>query len=282
MKGQSTKEKGKRSSSRTTGFLSSKVRQAGFLFSFFLFPFAFSFVAHTQVPQSARGVVRLKIRYKSAEGTKDLPRKRFFLLPGSLEQNKLLVEKIKTVSGSSLECYYRAHGASPALIKWLKDNDCESLYCREVEQKYLSGTEAVPEFQKSFEQALTELKNREVARRWLTNYLSPEIRSGFYDQKQKAIQALVAEAEATSKTSVMSIMTDRKGTAYLTNIEPGIYTISNLVPSETDKTSILWTCEREVKATDLGTAMKRPMILSNEKDPKVKCEVIERPLPACN
>ena len=77
-------------------------------------------------------------------------------------------------------------------------------------------------------------------------------------------------------------MTDRKGTAYLTNIEPGTYTISNLVGSETEKTSILWICEREVKATDLGVAMKRPMMLTNEKDPKVKCEVIERPLPACN
>jgi hypothetical protein len=60
-------------------------------------------------------------------------------------------------------------------------------------------------------------------------------------------------------------MTDRKGTAYLTNIEPGLYTISKLVPSETEKTSILWICEREVKASDLGAAMKRPMMLSNEK-----------------
>ena len=77
-------------------------------------------------------------------------------------------------------------------------------------------------------------------------------------------------------------MTDRKGTAYLTNIEPGVYTISNLIGSETDKTNILWICEREVKATDLGIAMKRPFMLSNEKDPKVNCEIVERPLPVCN
>jgi hypothetical protein len=257
-----------------------------FLFSFFLFPFAlifaFSFVAHTQSPESARGVVRLKIRYKSAEGTKDLPRKRFFLVPGSLEQNQPLIEKIKALNETSRECYYRSHGASEALIKWLKDNDCESVYCREVEDKYLSGAEAVPEFLKAFAQALGELKNPEVARRWLANYLAPEIRSGFYDQKQKAIQSLVNDVETSTRKTVMSIMTDRKGTAYLTNIEPGIYMISNLVGSETEKTNILWICEREVKATDLGTAMKRPMILSNEKDPKLKCEVIERPLPVCN
>lgn len=253
-----------------------------FIFSFCLFPFAFCFVAHTQVPQNARGVVRLKIRYKTSEGMKDLPRKRFFLIPGSLEQNKTLIDKIKSLNEMSRECYYRSHGASEGLIKWLKENDCESVYCREAEDKYLSGAEAVPEFQKAFEQAMTELKNRDVARRWLPSYLSPEIRSGFYDQNQKAIQAVVSEAEAANKTSLISIMTDRKGTAYVTNIEPGTYTISNLFGSETQKTSILWICEREVKATDLGTAMKRPMIISNEKDSKVKCEVIERPLPVCN
>ena len=253
-----------------------------FIFSFCLFPFAFSFVAHTQSPQNAVGVVRLKVRYKSAEGTKDVPRKRFFLLPGSLEQNRALLDRIKTLNESSRECYYRSHGASASLIKWLKDNDCETLYCREIDEKYVSGPEAVPEFQKAFEQGLNELKNREVARRWLTNYLPADLRSGFYDERQKAIQALLSGTEATTKPNVMSIMTDRKGTAYLTNIEPGTYTISNIVASETDKSSITWICERQVQATDLGTAMKRPMILSNEKDPKMKCEVIERPLPACN
>jgi hypothetical protein len=80
---------------------------------------------------------------------------------------------------------------------------------------------------------------------------------------------------------VMSVMTDRKGTAYLTDIEPGTYTISNLVGSETEKTSILWACEKEVKAVDLAVAMKRPFTLSNEKDPKVKCEIVERSLPVC-
>jgi hypothetical protein len=252
-----------------------------FLLSFFLFTFYLTFVAHTQSPNSV-GVLRLKVRYKSAEGMKDLPRKRFFLFPGSLEQNKSLVDRIRAAAESSRECYYRNHGASAALIKWLKDGDCETLYCREIEEKYIAGVDAVPEFQKAFEQALNELKNRELARRWLTNYLLPEIRSGFYDQKRKTIQAVLSGTGAAPSTNAVSIMTDRKGSGYLTNIEPGTYTISNVMASETDRTSILWICEREVKATDLGTAMKRPMILSNEKDPKVTCEVIERPLPACN
>lgn len=247
---------------------------------FFLFPFAFFLFA--QAPQANRGVIRLKVRYKSAAGTKDLLRKRFFLIKGSLDQNKSLIERIKQTEVISRDCYYRSKGASVGFMKWLKDNDCESPYCREVEDKYLSGTDAVPEFQAAFEQAVRELKDREVARRWLTNYLSPELRFGYYQQAQSATISLVDEAHAATKALVMSTMTDRKGTAYLTNIEPGTYTISNLIGTETEKTSILWICEREVKASDLGIAMKRPFMLSNEKDPKVKCEIIERPLPVCN
>jgi hypothetical protein len=238
-------------------------------------------VAHTQTPQAARGVIRLKVKYKSGEVTKELPRKRFFLISGSTDQNKSLIETIKQTEVMSRECYYRNHGASGALIKWLDDNDCESVYCRAIEDKSISGNEAVPEFKAAYDQALRELRSPEVARRWLPNYLAPEIRDGFYTTKQQTISNLVKQAETATGKPVMSIMTDRKGTAYLTDIDPGVYTISNLVGSETDKSSILWICEREVKATDLTIAMKRPFILSNEKDPKVKCEVIERPLPVC-
>lgn len=261
-----------------------KHRLAGlFLITFVLCVLSLAaLLTHAQNPQANRGVIRLKVRYKSEQGMKDLPRKRFFLIKGSLDQNKLLIEKIKQTNVTSRDCYYRAKGASAPFIKWLKDNDCESPYCREIEEKYLSGAGVVPEFQAALEQASGELKNREVARRWLTNYLRPELRFGFYEENQKPIKALIAEAEALTKTPVMSIMTDRKGTAYLTNIEPGTYTISNLIGSETEKTNILWVCERDVKATDLGTAMKRPFMLSNEKDPKVKCEIVERPLPVCD
>lgn len=248
----------------------------------FLVSSAFVFIVHPQSPQANRGVIRLKVRYKSEQGTKDLPRKRFFLIKGSLDENKTLIEKVKQTEVMSRDCYYRGKGATAGFIKWLRDNDCESPYCRDVEDKYLGGADAVAEFQAAFEQATREAKDREVARRWLTNYLRPELRFGFYEQRQKALQTLIAEAEATAKAPVMSIMTDRKGTAYLTNIEPGIYTLSNLIGSETQKTNILWVCEREVKATDLGIAMKRPFMLSNEKDPKVKCEIVERPLPVCN
>lgn len=240
-----------------------------------------SFVAHMQTPSAARGVIRLKVKFKSGDVTKELARKRFFLIKGSLDENKSLIDRIKQTEVMSRECYYRSKGASEALLKWLKDNDCDSVYCREVEEKYVTGSEAVPEFKAAYDEGLRNFKSPELARRWLTVNLAADIRDGYYNLKQQTINSLVKQAETASGRSVLSIMTDRKGTAYLTDIEPGTYVVSNLVGSETESTRILWACEREVKAADLAVAMKRPLTLSNEKDPKVKCEVVERPLPVC-
>ena len=254
------------------------VAVSAFLLFTLLLPFYFSLeIAHTQTPQAARGVLRLKVKYKSGESTKELSRKRFFLIKGTLEQNKSLIEKLRQTNMISRECYYRSKGASEGLIRWLKENDCESVYCRTIDERYLAGSDAVPEFQTAYDKGFREFKTAELARLWLTVNLPPAIRSGFYDEKQKTINALTE-----SKANVGSVMTDRHGSAYLTDIEPGVYTISNLVASETEKTSILWTCEKEIKATDLATAIRRPFVLSNEKDPKVKCEIIERPLPVCD
>lgn len=241
----------------------------------------FSFAAQTQAPQAARGVIRLKVRYRTGDVTKELPRKRFFLIKGSLDDNKSLAEIIRQTTANSRECYYRSKGATEQLIKWLDDHDCESVYCRAIEERDLSGNDAVPEFKAAYGQALIELKTPDLAQRWLMNYLPAEICDGYYQARQRTIDSLIAQAEKLSRKPVMSIMTDRKGTAYLTDIEPGTYTISNLIPSETEKSNILWLCEREVKAADLAIAMRRPFILSNEKDPKVKCEVVELPLPVC-
>ena len=239
------------------------------------------FVAHTQTPPANRGAIRLKVKFKSGDVTKELARKRFFLIKGSLDENKSLIERFKQTEVMSRECYYRSKGASDALLKWLKDNDCDSIYCREVEEKYVTGNEAVPEFKAAYDEGLRDFKSPELARRWLTVNLAADIRDGYYNLKRQTIDSLIKQAETTSGRSVLSIMTDRKGTAYLTDVEPGTYIVSNLVGSETESTRILWACEREVKAADLAVAMKRPLTLSNEKDPKVKCEVVERPLPVC-
>jgi hypothetical protein len=232
--------------------------------------FSTQFVAQT--PQATGGDIKLIATFNS----RPLPRKRFFLIRGTREENKILIEKIKQTPPMSRECYYRSRGASPALIKWLTENKCDSVYCREIEEKYLSGSQAVPEFEAAYNQGWREFKTPGLARRWLTVNLSADIRNGFYLQKQKAITDLIKQAEVATKAKVISVMTDQQGMAYFTDIEPGNYTISNLVGSETGETSTLWVCEKEVNPGNLPSVLK----LSNKKDPKV-CEGIEQRLPVC-
>src|SRR5688572_18318360 len=78
-------------------------------------------------PEDALGVIRLRVRLGDGPGTKarGLSRKRFFLIKGSLEENKPMVQSIDARSVVSRDCYYRGIGASEALIAWLKQSDCE-------------------------------------------------------------------------------------------------------------------------------------------------------------
>ena len=230
-------------------------------------------------PAGARGVIRLRVRLKIGEATRGLSRKRFFLIKGTLADNKALIESIEQRPVVSRDCYYRGIGASDALIHWLKENDCESVYCREVEEKDLEGATAVPEFQHSVAAGEKEFQSRDLARKWLTVNLSEEIRNGFYKRQQAGLQALLKQAEEVSRAPVMSVMTDRNGTGYFTDLEPGTYVISNIMPTEAGETTELWNCEVNVKAGDLAT--EKPFLISNRKDKNVKCVAVEKPLPTC-
>jgi len=239
----------------------------------------------TAPPANLRGVIRLRVRVKIGEATKGLPRKRFFLIKGSLEENKSLIQSLEQRPLLSRDCYYRSIGASPELIAWLKPSvweSCESVYCREVEAK---DADTVPEFQHAVADGEKEFGNRDLARRWLAVFLSEEIRSGFYQRLQKDLQVLINQAEEVSKAKVNSVMTDRNGTAYFTDLEPGTYVISNILPTEIGNSSTLWNCEVRVKPGDLPT--EKPFLISNSanKDPRdvknIKCVSMEKPLPAC-
>jgi hypothetical protein len=241
---------------------------------------AFTCVAQIpSVPQDARAVLRLRVRVKVGDSTKGLSRKRFFLTKGSLEQNKSMVETIERRPVVSRDCYYRSAGASDALIKWLKDNDCESVYCREIQPDDIEGTGAVPEFLTAVLAGEKELGNRDLARKWLTVNLPDRIRDGFYRSRQRDLQSSIKQAEEISAAKVFSVMTDRNGTAYFTDLEPGVYTLSNILPTEIGAMSLIWNCEVQVKQDD--RAFEKPFLVSNRKDKNVKCVAIEKPLPVC-
>jgi hypothetical protein len=217
------------------------------------------------------GVLRLKVKPKVNGKDKELSRKRFFLINGSLEENRTLVEKINQQSLPTRDCYYRNAKASAPFVNWLNEGDCESVYCR-----FLTGPEAVPEFQAAYERSVKEYKTPELGRLWLTTNLTNEIRDGFYRLKRTALKALIGDAETATGTSVNSVMTDRKGTAYFTDVAPGTYLVSNLLPTELGDKTVIWTCEVKI-----GSGEKRLQI-PNIRDKNVKCIVNEKPLPACD
>jgi len=223
------------------------------------------------------GVLRLRVRVKADDAApmRGLSRKRFFLIPGTLEQNRGLLNAIEQQPLVTRDCFYKKLGASAALIDWLKSGDCESVYCRGVEKDFVAGPKAVPEFATAFAASQKEFGSDETARQWLTTNLTPNVRDGFYRDRQQVIQTLLK----TSGAQVYSVMTDRNGTAYFTDLGPGTYVLSNLVPTELGQMLATWNCEVQVKPGDLAT--EKPYLVSNRKEKNVKCVSVEKPMPVC-
>ena len=222
------------------------------------------------------GVLRLRVRVKADDAAplKGLARKRFFLIPGTLEQNRALVTTIEQQPLTTRDCYYKQHHASAQLISWLQEGDCESVYCRSIENEFVTGPKAVPEFANAFAANHTEFGNDVIALQWLTNYLSPDLRDGFYKDRQRLLQTLLKQSGM-----IQSVMTDQKGSAYFTDLGPGTYVISNVIPTELGQTLVTWNCEVQIKPEDLAT--EKPYLISNRKDKAVKCVGIEKPKPTC-
>ena len=230
-----------------------------------------------KAPARQTGVLRLRVRVKAGEAVplRGLARKRFFLIPGTLEQNRTLIDAIERQPLATRDCYYTKLGASAALIDWLKEADCESVYCRDVDKDFVTGPKAVPEFASAFIASQKEFGSDETARRWLTTNLAPDVRDGFYRDRQRALQSLLKQATP----GVYSVMTDRNGTAYFTDLGPGTYVLSNLIPTELGQTLVTWNCEVQVKPGDLAT--EKPYLVSNRKEKNVKCMGVEKPKPVC-
>lgn len=228
-----------------------------------------------------RGVIRLRVKVRPVSPATGLSRKRFFLIKGSLADNQTLIEAMKQRPITSRECYYRGIGASEALIAWLKQYDCESVYCHEVSD--WKEVDAVPEFQRAVAAGEKEFGTRELARKWLSVNLPEQVRDGFYKQQQQDLRTLIENAKA----QVTSVMTDTQGTAFFTDIEPGTYVISNIIRTEASDKASLWTCEVKVEANDISMVMDRPYQISNTTDMKpavlkqTKCFSEELPLPSC-
>jgi hypothetical protein len=236
--------------------------------------------AQTQSPAvHPTGVLRLRVRVKIDESTKGLSRKRFYLIKGTLDQNKTVLDAAEQRPIITRDCFYSRLGASQPLIEWLKAGDCESVYCREIDEEFLNGPKAVPEFVNAFAAGEKEIGQGTVGRKWLTNNLPAQLRDGYYQDRRSTLQALMKQAETTSGAGVLSVMTDRNGTAYFTDLDPGTYVLTNLLPIEIGQSADSWNCEVQIKPGDIAT--EKPYLVSNRKDRNVKCVAVEKPLPSC-
>jgi hypothetical protein len=240
--------------------------------------FAVLLMITVALAQSQTGVLRLRVRVKADDSSplRGLARKRFFLIPGTLEQNRALITAVEQQPLTTRDCYYKQHGASAELINWLREGDCESVYCRSVENEFVTGAKAVPEFASAFAANHTEFGNDVIALQWLTNYLRPDLRDGFYKDRQHTLETLLKQGQARM---IQSVMTDRNGTAYFTDLGPGTYVLTNLIPTELGQSLVTWNCEVQVKAGDLAT--EKPYLVSNRKEKNVKCVGVEKPKPVC-
>jgi hypothetical protein len=231
-----------------------------------------------QPPGQPTGVLRLRVRVKADDTAplRGLARKRFFLIPGTLDQNRALITAIEQQPLTTRDCYYKQHHASAQLIAWLQEGDCESVYCRSIENEFVTGPKAVPEFANAFAANHSQFGNDLIALQWLTNYLSPDLRDGFYKDRQRTLETLLKQGQLGM---IQSVMTDRNGTAYFTDLGPGTYVLSNVIPTELQQTLVTWNCEVQVKPGDLAT--EKPYLVSNRKDRLVKCVGVEKPKPVC-
>jgi hypothetical protein len=206
-----------------------------------------------------------------------LSRKRFYLIKGSREQNKTLISNLTARSPTTRDCFYSNAGASTQFISWLKETDCESIYCGEIEDRYIEGEKAVPEFRLAFETGVRDFGSRDLAKKWLNVNLPDKLRNGFYLRKQQELHEVLKQTETASAASVLSVMTDRNGTAYFTNVPAGDYVISSLAPIELESTTILFNCDISIKNDDVGT--EKPVRIQKQNK---KCDIVEKPLPVCS
>lgn len=223
------------------------------------------------------GALEVAGRIRVAGKTEKVTRKRFYLFRGGLEENKALVDRLRSAVYTSKDCYYCRVKASPEFVAWLKAQDCESPYCRSISEE---DTKKVPEFGAAFQKGLKQFRNKpDIARTWLTTNLAPDIRDGFYKLQRSTIDKLLGglkpiQSTMTDSVSVRGIFIDIP----LATGKSEKFLISNIIPAEIGGKGIVWACEAEIGD---GKKVLLPLQVPEPNKTAKNCEVFVRDLPTC-
>lgn len=227
------------------------------------------------------GSLEVTGRVRINKKVEKLQRKRFYLLPGGLAENKKLIDKMRAAEIVSRDCYYSGLQASPQFICWLKAENCESPYCREITETDIAG---VPEFQRAFQKGLRQFgrSRPEIARNWLTTNLPPPLLSGYRERNESLLETLLNDVRPIQSTMTDSVSV--KATFIDIPLDPANggkstkFLVSNLLPLEIGDKSYLWACEIEITAD--RPAKLNLKVPENDK-PVSDCEVFVKDLPVC-
>jgi hypothetical protein len=234
------------------------------------------------IPVDAQtGVLEVNGRIKVDGKQERLKRKRFYLFRGGLAANKALIDRMRAAEFVSRDCFYCRMNASPEFRAWLKAEDCESPFCREITAE---DAAKVPEFKAALAKGQRQFaKKPTLANGWLTTNLAPELRDGFYLQRKKAIDGLLAgvkplQTGMTDSVSIKAIFIDIP-VAPPAGKTSETFLISNLAPFEIGSKSYVWACEVEISA-DKRAVRSLPVPEPGKRADK--CEVFVRDIPACD
>lgn len=237
-------------------------------------------LAQTQFSQNL-GSLEVNGRIKVEGKQERLKRKRFYLFRGGLAANKALVDRMRAAEFVSRDCFYCRLNTSAEFRAWLKAEDCESPFCREITA---DDAARVPEFKAAIDKGARQFGRKPtLAREWLTTNLAPGLRDGFYLERKKTIDAILAgmkplQSGMTDSVSVKAIFVDIPIAPPAGKVTE-TFLISNLAPIEIGTKSYVWACEVEI-GTDKKAVRSLPVPEPGKR--AEKCEVFVRDIPACD
>jgi hypothetical protein len=244
---------------------------------------AFACFTPTIVGQATTGSLEISARVRIDGKQHNLERKRFYLLRGSLVENKSLLDRIRNTQFVSRDCYYSRVQASPQFICWLQSEKCDSPFCRELEA---SDVDRVPEFKIAYQRGLTLFGNKpDIALGWLTTNLSPALTGGYHREQNSLMGKLLAGIRPVQ--SSMTVISDQDlAKAFFLDIPVSLigdktsetFTVSNILPIELAGKGFVWSCEAEV-SPDEAAEVRLQVPVDNK--PVKNCEVVIKDLAVC-